>query len=142
VTDWHVEFTGHTVPPSTTQLGTQDPPSPGFWIVHPATVPPVETVSDVGRSASHFQPDAQVVPPTVQFDVQKPRSVLVSAKQLQALPDTVVELQLVSAAVIAVSVVTHAPLFTWHSLPVGQSVFTVQPPKQYPMPTTAVVAAR
>jgi hypothetical protein len=141
VTDWHVEFTGHTVVPPTTQVGTQEPPRPAFWVVQPATVAPVESVSDGGSSASHFQPAAQAVPPTVQLVVQNPRSVVVSERQSQALPVTVVELQLVSAAVMAVSVVTHAPTFVWHSLPEGQSVFTEHPPKQYPMPTTPVVSA-
>ncbi len=44
VIDWHVEFVGQTVPPSTTQSGVQVPDSPGFCIVQPATVAPAELV--------------------------------------------------------------------------------------------------
>ena len=51
-------------------------------------------------------------------------------KQLQALPVVVVELQPVPGAEGAVVVVKQSPLFVWHELPVGQSVFVAQPPKQ------------
>jgi hypothetical protein len=113
VIDWHVEFVGQTVPPSTTQSGVQVPASPGFCVVQPATVAPAELVNDVGRTASHFQPDAQAAPPTVHAEVQKPRSVVVSEKHSQAMVE-VVELQLVPEAVGVVTVVTHNPSFVWH----------------------------
>ncbi len=114
VSDWHVEFVGQTVPPSTTQSGVHVPDRPGFCIVQPATVAPAEFVNEVGRSASHFQPDAQAAPPTVQVVVQKPRSLVASEKHSQATPVVVVELQLVPEAVGVVSVVTHNPSFVWH----------------------------